>query len=569
MLRTIFKIAVFLFFTIGTATGSVSSQVSSKRTLRYIDKYQTTTGLFMDQTIPLKANRVSSIKGNIVLLYDEELPDSVKLALGVAKDMWESKLPTKLPVFIQILFEPEDTDVAMISDVMYSESTLGCPSALLSQLSGEPQGSIDSPDGLIIFNSNIDWNCNFTTNIAQEYNITTMALRGIARCLGFGSSIYDAGSDDFHYYFEWPAYFDKLLHNQSFWMSELPQGSSQMKNFVKSNEVVLDTPSSSYKVYSPETYIPYMSLCYLDNNNSIMSYSLGQGNVSLEIDDSTIDILRTLGWDLPFSGFKIVCDNVSENGIGSSYDDHTFSLNRGNNNVSGYNWKFSLKNKSGTYDLISTGTSEYFTISKISSSQDFYVNLNGDLEGRIECDYTTNGASYSAVPFSISLELKPVILSIDNISINRHQYDFSLNFNVEYVGADNVSVEVEEEYNTTLRSYRFDEPFLAHIKTGNITSLFYSWVTIVVTNKYGSAYETLEYAPSYGMNSHSISPATVVNSNIPLIANTWIKLFKIDGTIIYDGPESSFTTENIPSGLYIKRKIVDDNILETVKIVVP
>lgn len=204
---------------------------------------------------------------------------------------------------------------------------------------------------------------------------------------------------------------------------------------------------------------------------------------------------------LPQATLLINCNNISDNGIGSSYESHTFSLAKGNENVSNFSWRFLLKNKQGSYTQISTGNSENFTIDKISSADNFYITINGDLEGRIECDYSLNGKLHSAVPFTLSLELKPIIQSIDNVSITRAgEYEFYATFDVKYTGADYISVEIEEEHNTTLRNYRFDEPHIAHVKTGNITNLYYSWVTIIVSNKYGTASESIEFAPAFYTN---------------------------------------------------------------------
>lgn len=197
------------------------------------------------------------------------------------------------------------------------------------------------------------------------------------------------------------------------------------------------------------------------------------------------------------TSLTIKCNDISNNGSGSSYEPHIFSLDKKNENVSNFSWRFLLKNKQGEYTQIANGNTENFTIDKVSLPDNFYININGDLEGRIECDYSLNGQRYNAVPFSFSLELKPIILSIDNIStVDTGDSEFSLSFDVKYAGADYVSVEIEEEYNTTLRNYRFDEPYIAHVKIGNITNLYYSWVTIIVSNKYGTTSKTLEYAPT-------------------------------------------------------------------------
>ncbi|MDE6402939.1 MAG: hypothetical protein K2K86_03930, partial [Muribaculaceae bacterium] len=173
---------------------------------------------------------------------------------------------------------------------------------------------------------------------------------------------------------------------------------------------------------------------------------------------------------LPQSGFSIQCNDISSNGIGSAYESYVFSLLMGDENVDNYKWKFLLKNEIGDYVQITDGTDETFSIPAVQSPEQNFVTINGDLEGRIECEYTLNGEQCNAIPFTLSLELKPTIISISDITIvDNGQYEFFLDFNVHYAGADYVSVEIEEEYNTTLRSYRFDEPYLAHIKTGNIT----------------------------------------------------------------------------------------------------
>ena len=141
--------------------------------------------------------------------------------------------------------------------------------------------------------------------------------------------------------------------------------------------------------------------------------------------------------------------------------------------------EFYLKNKGGEYISVSTGNNFDFTINEISNPREYFVNLDGDLEGKVECEYMLSGNIFKAAPFSISLELKPEILSIDDVVvISNDDYSFNLLFNVRYTGADYINVEVEEEYNTTVRLYTFEEPFIAHVKTGNITSLYYSWVTI-------------------------------------------------------------------------------------------
>lgn len=541
---------------LGVTGIQASSNTVSKKILRHTERVKTTPSSFNNQGIPLKTDRLSNNEGNIVMTYDESLADSIKTSLLAAEKLWEALIPTKQPIFINVVFESLGDDISMIADVIYCETVLeGCPSALASQVRNSPFGSVVSPDGYIVLNSDIDWNCNFSKEYASEYNLPTMVLRGIARCLGFGSSMTEYSEDQFFYRFDIPTYFDKLLYNNDKALCDIPTGSLDMANFVKSDNVYAHTTSQSHKIYAPEVFVQDLSLCYFDDQNSIMSYHIGQGNIDLSIDKNTCDILRTIGWDLPQSGFSIKCDNISDNGIGSSYDTHVFSLLNETGNVSNHHWRFLLKSKLGDYTEVSSGTSDTFTIPQISSPDQFYVNVNGDLEGRIECDYTLNGVQYYATPFTLSLELKPIIRSIDDISIvNNSEYEFALNFNVHYTGADYVSVEIEEEYNTTLRNYRFDEPYIAHVKTGNITNLYYSWITIIVSNKYGTVFETLEYAPTFGARACS-TPSNVELSS-PTVNE--IRLYNIDGCPVFKGTLPEFMNQAFNPGMYIKEEILDD-----------
>ena len=145
------------------------------------------------------------------------------------------------------------------------------------------------------------------------------------------------------------------------------------------------------------------------------------------------------------------------------------------------------------------------------------------------------------------------------------QYEFFLNFNVQYTGADYVSIEIEEEYNTTLRNYRFDEPYIAHIKTGNISNLYYSWITIIVSNKYGTTYETIEYAPVFGVRrTKDVSTKSKIFSNSLIVRE--IALYNIDGSLIFKGTPSEFNNQTFNPGIYLKKEIYDNGFFNTSKI---
>lgn len=551
---------------------SMSAQSSQRRKIRHVEHYQTGSQSFRNEKLPAKVKRKSSDKGNIVLIFDEQIPDSVKIALEVAKDMWEAKLQNKYPIYISVSYSPLDDDIAVITDVIYFENGdyAGSPTSLYTQLTGIKEGSMEVPDGYILFNSNIEWNCRYDSNISNEYNISTMAVRAFARCLGFGSSIFEDDKDIFIYSSVYPSFFDKLLYSNQEKLADLEQGEPEMANFVKSNDVYIDTKNNIYKVYAPANFIQDKSLCFLEDDGSIMSANLGTGNIALSIDNSTIDILRTMGWELPVTGTKIICDNISEDGIGSAYTSHKFSLGN-SQSVSSYSWKFYLKNKSGEFELIQSGSSSTFLINAVSDTAGKYINIDGDLEGKIECNFVQNGVKQTAIPFYVSLELKPTIVSIKNLQ--RHEYDlynFYLTFDVVYSGAESLSVEVEEEYNTATTVRRFNQPYIAHVNTGNLSSMSMTWVTIVATNKYGTTYETYEYEPTYGSwTGGSNLIVTGIEEKLIDHAPSKIELYSLNGNLIFSGDETSLNKIYLIPGIYIKKEKNRNGSTEIKKIIIP
>ena len=156
-------------------------------------------------------------------------------------------------------------------------------------------------------------------------------------------------------------------------------------------------------------------------------------------------------------------------------------------------------------------------------------------------------------------DLKPSIIAIENLSvINEGDYAFYLTFDVKYSGADYVTVEIEEEYNTSLRNYRFEQPDFAHVKTGNITTLNYSWVYVTVKNEYGSDRRTLEFAPSYGNADIAGTPLSAIT--------TAIQLYAIDGHIVFEGTPADFSDKTCQPGIYIKKEVLNDGSSKTSKI---
>lgn len=155
-------------------------------------------------------------------------------------------------------------------------------------------------------------------------------------------------------------------------------------------------------------------------------------------------------------------------------------------------------------------------------------------------------------------DLKPVIHSIGNLQVvENDDYMFYLLFDVRFSGADYVIVELSEEYVTTVITDRFYGDGVAHVKTGNMSNLYYSWVTVIVRNKYGAVSQTMEFAPTAGVDASCLSAQDSLKE---------IVLYNADGRTVFSGTPSEFRDKAFRSGLYIKKEIFENGSSQTSKI---
>ena len=561
-LNSIFK-KVFLSFAVFACMSTFGfAQTANKKYLKFTDLISAGHSTSIQSEMPTKAERSSSTKGFISLYFDDAVPDSMRIALTAAKEYWESKIPIQQEVIICAEMASLNSDVATEVYAGYSEdiSYQGYPTALESQLVGDVKGTIESPDGYIYINSNKQWNCSFSNNSSEGLNVYTIGLRAIAITFGFGSSIMQYFDEDDGYKEKYMfgcflgSVFDKKVNNTINYLTDFEEDSKALKDFVLSDNLFVKGQKDEYHLYSSNPFVQSKSLVYLDEPSSLMHYDIGDGDKFFTIDDITIDILNGIGWNIQPSTdvSNIKCNNIGDDGIGSAYTSHTFSLQT--SNAKGYNWKFYLKNSSGNFTLISSGTNSTLTIPEITSTNNYYINLNGDLEGRIECEYTANGKTHQANPFSVSLELKPTILSVDNVTINKIDNElFTVSFTVQYRGADYISVGLEVENDPVLAETLFKEPFLAHVTTGRLSIHNNNWVHIRVYNKYGEVIRTLEFLRT--------TDAEMIYTNLNV---NEITVYSIFGEKMYSGKESDFDDKLLQQGVYIKRNNSD---LSTVKII--
>ncbi len=144
---------------------------------------------------------------------------------------------------------------------------------------------------------------------------------------------------------------------------------------------------------------------------------------------------------------------------------------------------------------------------------------------------------------------KPEILATDNMVIHRGEgHVFSVEFDVKFSGTDYVIVEIEEDYDSMIRSDKFFGPYIVHVKTGDMSSLTTSWIRIIVENENGADEKTLEFTPESFENAGIDS---VIGSDY--IGVTRMQIINISGEIVFDGAPSAFSATSLTPGIYIRR----------------
>lgn len=518
--------------------------------------------------VPFEYNRysrnLSSKKGEINLVYDQDFPDSLRIAMDRSKDIWEHRIHTFHPIIISVGMESLDDKIVMDTEVGYiiggNADILGCPVSLASQLCNCQMGTTSLPDARIKLSNKISWDISINNSPDVRYNAISIGMRGIAIALGFGSSVQRKGnlSSVFEFQNNFPSFFDKKIHNGELYLSELHSGTFQLTQFVKSNSLTIDGAIAEYDLYAPTIYEPQKSLVYLKNPTSIMSATFGCGNKIFSIDFATLDILNNLGWSIydDMDRASIICDDLNDNDEGSVYLSHKFVLNEHADNASHFEWKLSVLSSTGEYEIIQESSDKYFESFAINDFSEFKIDSRGCILAKVECTYqNNNGQIIDAAPYFFSLWLKPEILNIRNVECSSvTPYSFIMKCIVDYIGSDHITVGVEEEFNTSYRTYVFTEPYSAHVVTGDISSLCYSWVDIMVKNDYGFMSNKLEFLPKYPAKESMLADSSFDGQQYT--DKTVVYVFNLAGECIFKGDNLEFNTKQFPSGIYIKHETI-------------
>lgn len=503
------KKALILFFAILAIAMPLCVAAQNRVLVRSCDRIGSVRENNYATMLPPKSERSSNQAGKIELIFEEEIPEQVKATVNMAKDTWESKLKNEYPIAISISYQEYFEDIAIVTDVLFYVEENGSYSrcsALDAQINKQTIIGDEEYHAFISISPNVKWDFSYDgASATGEKNLYSAMLRAFASCFGFGASVtlnYAETPPTICFnQLNIPSDFDNLVINGNDLVLSDITDPTQLKNYCEGklgSPVYVLSKDSQHKLYVPDEFVDCVSMRYLDNPNSLMHYDVSVDDKRLAIDNVTVEVLNALGWNI-FStdAVKIVCDDIADDGIGSAYKSHNFSLD-GCDGVSVENpeWKFEVLDADGSVLATQTSSDLSFTVAPLNNPESYPINGNGDIRGDITFHGKIDGEECSK-RFTVFLELKPRIISVSEPRFVYHDNSFDVYFSVSYVGSEYITASAEEDYSSVVRRFRFDQPYYGNLSIKNISYYFYSWIDLTVQNKYGTATHSLEIEPQY------------------------------------------------------------------------
>lgn len=490
-----------------------------------------------------KVKRVKSTGGGkINIEYVDNMPDSLKMAIDIAVDVWRDYMNTGDTLNLRVAFsEIDGADIS--TDVIYRtnlDNGINYPQALYRKMfpdTSSQQGTgVINYDAILNVNSTTDW-CVGTESNDDEKKLVFAALQGIGKCLGYGTTLqYDRRKENIKFFFaKGYSVFDNLVFSDDgSRLADLTNNDRQELNDFAQQEtgyVYALRRDNAYKLYAPETYDEYKSLKSSCDPSSIMYYD-DLGNVDLSVDRTTLDLLSEIGWDFGMTGLvEIVCDELGESGLGSAYESYTFTLNT-SLSFSSYEWHYILPIKGGgTEDVASSTSGTSFTIPTINEEDKYERTIEGDIRGTVSfTGYTQDGTKYTAY-YNVTLELRPHIISANIVSITPCSYDetyYNVVVEVYYTGSHYLHLSLESEYSPSVDAKFSNTPYYARIMFTDVDSWGYAKINIIARNDYGSDTAMMEIPSSLNYATYnSLSIEDILHSR-----DLTVKAYSINGVFL-------------------------------------
>lgn len=505
-----------------------------------------------------KSKRISSRKKGIILYNnDSTLPDSVSLCIKIATDIWSRYLYNGDTLCIQICYDNiYDADVNTTIKYSSNDRKLFYPQSLwrkINKLNTEKEnGIIKDIDAIVHINKERNWELGIGNISNGSKNLTYAIMRAIGTALGFGSNVkYGNRGEIMLYPRGGHTIFDELIfsENDKFLADKENNYPENLSGFVQQNSGYLYASKKldDFKLYAPAKFDEFKSLRYLLDNKSLMYYNIPADTVEMLVDDTTIELLNSIGWNINTeSEVEIIGDGIPETGITSGYQSHRFYLKTNGLSITNYTWKYELPLKNGGYEIVAQSTGTDFTIPSIVDENRYVHTADGDILGIITFDGLSANKAINAI-YNITLELKPHIISAGITSIEQSpddEYYYNIVFNVQYDGCDYACLTLEEEYNPYMDFFISWIPFYANFFLHNVNLYGCAWINIELENNYGKTTKTIEIPNSLRKKTSS-GIENIEASNI-----NYIEVYDIKGVHIRD-IKSMSEINTLSKGLFL------------------
>ena len=540
--------------------------------LSYEDNFVPSNGRPLKLPMLSKKDRLKSNAGVIsatINSYNEQVVKCMNYAMSV----WENQIQNCESISIELNEGKIESDIK--TDVLYTNyNGVYLPSALYAYKTNLP--NTGESNGIITINENTDWDYSLGDNISDSgKNLTFALMRAIARILGFGSSVNI--NDDGEYYFACRrgySVFDNLISDtQGAKLNtiRLMGGDSNpyLKKYIESNsaDFFVNVGNSKYELQSPPYNKSIPPFTYLKDDDSLMRAVVDEGSYAFSIDSATADILNELGWNVAVSSsVKIISDELGESGIGSAYVDHIFRIDYRNVKPQNPKWELVLPLVSGgkeTQVLKDNGLTCSVPAICEEDENCFEINQDGDIEAVLRFSCTIDGKTVVADPYRIYLELKPYIESATVVKIVDHYPvpSYDAHFKAKYRGTLSLTVSVEEEYSSKLKTVHVYEPYIATGVVEYIKSRTFAWMHFIATNKYGESTYTIELDPDEILDDGPVTSIESIKSEFD--SYTCFEVYNLNGVKVVSLDDAK-GLENI-HGIFIIKCFEKDNNFKIIK----
>ena len=493
--------------------------------LTYSDTYEVAQSNMQNLPMLNKSLRKNAGSPSIIISGDAEFNEQTSNVIDYVMSVWESHIVNGVNLNVKIelsnsIVEDIQTVVRyqVRNDVLY-------PVALNAYMDNSYERENPYEDGIIRINSNTVWDYALGDNISPSgKNLALGLMRAMARIMGFGSTV--SINDNGDYYFVDKTYhsiFNTLVSNSSnknLTSIDINNGkpNSLLKSYIEeSNQSFWITANNGkYKLASsPYSYnnVPFAYLEQDSDNASLMSANLSTGTYVLQIDETTQDILNSLGWNTQKpASITIIGEDVPETGLASAYESHRFTISKKDISITNPQWTLNIPDSNGDLEIITLKDEGLScTTPPITDENKYIINSDGEIEAQLFFTCVSNGQVIKTPPFKIYFELKPIIeyATILDIHDNAPYVSYDATYKVKYRGTDRIKVSVEEEYGSKVKSRYINEPYIAFGTADHITSPYYAWIDFIAENEYGKSIYTIELQP-YGVTSNV---STIDNAN--------------------------------------------------------